>query len=118
MKEPVVNDDLPTRILCGAIKVKSRVTKLTESSAIFEDGTVEEDIDVIIFATGYTFSFPFLEDSLLQVEHNGVLLYKFVFPPHLEKSTLAYIGLVQPLSSLFPIVELQARWATRVFKGK
>lgn len=118
MKEPVLNDDLPSRILYGAIKVKSRVTELTETSAIFEDGTVEEDIDVIVFATGYTFSFPFLEDSLVKVEENMVSLYKYMFPPHLEKATLACIGLIQPLGSIFPTVELQARWVTRVFKGK
>ncbi|XP_045839144.1 dimethylaniline monooxygenase [N-oxide-forming] 2 [Meles meles] len=117
MKEPVLNDDLPSRILYGAIKVKPTVKELTETSAIFEDGTVEEKIDVIVFATGYTFSFPFLEDSLVKVEDKMVSLYKYMFPPHLEKSTLACIGLIQPLGSIFPTVELQARWATRVFKG-
>ncbi|XP_077934072.1 flavin-containing monooxygenase 2 isoform X2 [Halichoerus grypus] len=117
MKEPVINDDLPSRILYGAIKVKPRVKELTETSAIFEDGTVEENIDVIVFATGYTFSFPFLEDSLVKVEDKMVSLYKYMFPPHLEKSTLACIGLIQPLGSIFPTAELQARWATRVFKG-
>ncbi|KAF3823428.1 hypothetical protein GH733_010864 [Mirounga leonina] len=117
MKEPVINDDLPSHILYGAIKVKPRVKELTETSAIFEDGTVEENIDVIVFATGYTFSFPFLEDSLVKVEDKMVSLYKYMFPPHLEKSTLACIGLIQPLGSIFPTAELQARWATRVFKG-
>nr|XP_027790760.1 dimethylaniline monooxygenase [N-oxide-forming] 2 [Marmota flaviventris] len=117
LKEPVLNDDLPSRILYGAVKVKPRVTGLTETSAIFEDETVEEDIDVIVFATGYTFAFPFLEESLVKVEDNRVSLYKYMFPPQLEKATLACIGLIQPLGSIFPTVELQARWATRVFKG-
>ncbi|XP_048666005.1 dimethylaniline monooxygenase [N-oxide-forming] 2 isoform X2 [Marmota marmota marmota] len=117
LKEPVLNDDLPSRILYGAVKVKPRVTGLTETSAIFEDETVEEDIDVIVFATGYTFAFPFLEESLVKVEDNRVSLYKYMFPPQLEKATLACIGLIQPLGSIFPTVELQARWATRVFKA-
>lgn len=98
--------------------MKSRVKELTETSAIFEDGTMEEDIDIIVFAIGYTFSFPFLEDPLVKVDNNMVLLYKYMFPPHLEKSTLACIGLIQPLGSIFPTVELQARWVIRVFKGK
>lgn len=118
LKEPVLNDDLPSRILYGAIQVKPRVKALTESSAIFEDDTVVEDIDVIVFATGYTFAFPFLEESLVKIKENMVSLYKYMFPPQLEKSTLACIGLIQPLGSIFPTVELQARWATRVFKGK
>lgn len=114
----MLNDDLPSRLLYGLVKVKTKVKELTETAAIFEDGTVEEDIDVIVFATGYTFSFPFLEDSLVKVEGNRVPLYKYMFPPQLEKPTLACMGLIQPLGSIFPTVELQARWATRVFKGE
>nr|XP_020670361.1 dimethylaniline monooxygenase [N-oxide-forming] 2-like isoform X1 [Pogona vitticeps]XP_020670362.1 dimethylaniline monooxygenase [N-oxide-forming] 2-like isoform X1 [Pogona vitticeps] len=117
MKEPVFNDDLPSRILYGAVIVKPLVKEFTESSAIFEDGTVEENVDVIIFATGYTVAFPFLDKSVIEVENNRVPLYKHVFPPHLEKPTLAFIGLIQPLGPIMPTAELQARWATRIFKG-
>nr|UZZ64696.1 tAncFMO1-5 [synthetic construct] len=116
-QHPMVNDDLPNRIISGTVLVKPNVKEFTETSAIFEDGTVEENIDVVIFATGYSFSFPFLEESVLKVQNNKVSLYKYVFPPHLEKPTLAVIGLIQPLGAIMPISELQARWATRVFKG-
>ena len=75
----------------------------------------EYDIDAVIFATGYSFAFPFLEDSV-QVVKNKVSLYKKVFPPNLEKPTLAIIGLIQPLGAIMPISELQGRWATQVFK--
>lgn len=118
MKEPVFNDDLPSRILCGAVQVKPLVKEFTETSAIFEDGTVKENVDVVIFATGYSVAFPFLEEAVIKVEENRVPLYKHVFPPHLEKPTLAVIGLIQPLGPIMPTAELQARWATRVFKGK
>ncbi|XP_059584284.1 dimethylaniline monooxygenase [N-oxide-forming] 2 isoform X1 [Alligator mississippiensis] len=117
MKEPVFNDDLPSRILCGSVVVKPIVKEFTETSAIFEDGTVMENVDVVIFATGYSFSFPFLEESVIKVENNQAPLYKHVFPPQLEKPTLAVIGLIQPLGPIMPTAELQARWATRVFKG-
>ncbi|XP_066479049.1 dimethylaniline monooxygenase [N-oxide-forming] 2-like [Tiliqua scincoides] len=117
MKEPVFNDDLPSRILCGAVQVKPLVKEFTETSAFFEDGTVEENVDVVIFATGYSVAFPFLEKFIIKVEENRVPLYKHVFPPHLEKPTLAVIGLIQPLGPIMPTAELQARWATRVFKG-
>ena len=96
--------------------VKPNVQEFTETSAIFEDGT-REDIDAVVFATGYSFSFPFLEGCVKAVE-NQIPLYKFMFPPDLEKPTLAFIGLVQPLGAIMPISELQCRWATRVFKGK
>ncbi|XP_075038577.1 dimethylaniline monooxygenase [N-oxide-forming] 2-like isoform X2 [Mixophyes fleayi] len=117
LREPIVNDYLPSQILSGAIRVKPDISRFTESSVIFEDGTVVEDLDNVIFATGYSISFPFLDDSIITVADNKVTLYKNVFPPHHEKPTLAFLGLVQPLGSLLPASELQARWATRIFKG-
>uniref|UniRef100_A0A4W3K2P6 Flavin-containing monooxygenase n=1 Tax=Callorhinchus milii TaxID=7868 RepID=A0A4W3K2P6_CALMI len=115
-QHPMVNDDLPNRILSGTLLVKPNVKQFTETAAIFEDGTVEEDIDVVIFATGYTFCFPFL-DEVVKVKNNQVSLYKYVFPPQLEQPTLAFIGYIQPIGAIMPIAELQARWTTRVFKG-
>ncbi|XP_042317156.1 dimethylaniline monooxygenase [N-oxide-forming] 2-like isoform X2 [Sceloporus undulatus] len=117
MKEPVFNDDLPSRILCGAVTVKPLIKEFTETSAIFEDGSVEKNVDIVIFATGYSVAFPFVDKSVIEVSDNRVSLYKHVFPPHLEKATLAVIGLIQPLGPIMPTSELQARWATRIFKG-
>lgn len=116
-QHPTVNDDLPNRILSGLVKVKGNVKEFTERAAIFEDGSREDDIDVVIFATGYSFAFPFLKD-VVKTTKNKILLYKKVFPPNLEKPTLAIIGLIQPLGALMPISELQGRWVTQVFKGK
>ncbi|NWR19883.1 FMO5 monooxygenase, partial [Emberiza fucata] len=112
---PTVNDDLPNRIISGRVRVKPNIQEFTETSAIFEDGT-REDIDAVVFATGYSFSFPFLEGCVKVVE-NQIPLYKFMFPPDLEKPTLAFIGLIQPWGAIMPISELQSRWAIHVFKG-
>ncbi|XP_030063089.1 dimethylaniline monooxygenase [N-oxide-forming] 5-like [Microcaecilia unicolor] len=116
-QHPTVSDDLPNRIISGKVLVKPNVKVFTETAAVFEDGTKEENIDVIIFATGYHCVFPFFEDSIVKVQENRIPLYKFVFPPHLEKTTVAFIGLIQPLGAIMPVAELQIRWATRVFKG-
>ncbi|KAM4873051.1 flavin-containing monooxygenase 5-like [Thomomys bottae] len=116
-QHPTVNDELPNRIISGLVKVKGNVKEFTETAAIFEDGSREDDIDVVIFATGYSFAFPFLKDDSVKVVNNKVSLYKKVFPPHLEKPTCAIIGLIQPLGAIMPIAELQARWAAQVFKG-
>lgn len=116
-QHPTINDDLPNRIIAGKVLVKPNVKEFTERDAIFEDGTVEKNIDVVFFATGYSFSFPFSKEPELKVENNHIPLYKYVFPPQLEKPTLAFIGLIQPIGAIMPISELQSRWATRVFKG-
>ncbi|XP_052788262.1 flavin-containing monooxygenase 5-like [Mya arenaria] len=116
-QHPTVNDDLPNRIICGSVKVKSNIEEITETGIKFDDGTFEDDIDVLFLATGYTFGFPFLDKSVIEVENNKVELFKYMFPPDLEHHTLAVIGFIQPLGAIMPISELQCRLATRVFKG-
>ncbi|XP_069401748.1 dimethylaniline monooxygenase [N-oxide-forming] 4 isoform X2 [Ovis canadensis] len=113
----IVNDELPTCILCGTVTIKTSVKEFTETSAVFEDGTVEENIDVVIFTTGYTYSFPFFEEPLKTLCTKKIFLYKLVFPSNLEKTTLAMIGFISLTGSILAGTELQARWATRIFKG-
>lgn len=112
------NDGLPACILCGIVTIKPNVKEFTEDSAIFEDGTVFKAIDYVIFATGYGYAYPFLEDSIIKSRNNEVTLYKGIFPPFLEKPTLAVIGLVQSLGATIPTADLQARWAVKVFASK
>ncbi|XP_051003748.1 flavin-containing monooxygenase 5-like [Acomys russatus] len=111
----VLSDDLPSRIITGKVTIKPNVKEFTSASVIFEDGT-EENIDVVILATGYTLSFPFLNDgsAILDSQYS---MFKFVFPPELEKPTLAFIGILQPKGAIIPTSELQSRWVVHVFKG-
>lgn len=116
-KEPVFNDELPACILCGTVSIKPNVKAFTETSAIFEDGTVFEAIDCVIFATGYSYAYPFLDESIIKSKNNEITLFKGIFPPKLEKPTMAVIGFVQSLGATIPTTDLQARWAVQVIKG-
>ncbi|XP_050756644.1 dimethylaniline monooxygenase [N-oxide-forming] 3-like [Gymnogyps californianus] len=118
-KEPVFNDDLPSRIACGVVVMKPNVKEFRETSVLFQDGTVQDDVDVVVFATGYSYSYPFMEDdSIIKSRDNQVTLYKGILPPQLEKPTLAVIGLVQSLGPIIPTADLQCRWAVKVFQGQ
>lgn len=117
-QHPMVNDDLPHRIITGSVVVKPNVSHFTKTGVVFDDGSEVNDLDVVIFCTGYKIGFKFIDHSILPVNDNMVELYKYVFPPNLEKPTLAVLGCIQPLGAIFPISELQARWATQVFIGK
>ncbi|XP_053389860.1 flavin-containing monooxygenase 5-like, partial [Mercenaria mercenaria] len=114
---PTVNDELPNRIISGGVIVKANVSEFTETGAIFEDGTKVENLDAVVLATGYIFGFPFLDKNVLDVKENKVNLYKYMFPPDLQKKSLAIIGCFQPLGAIMPMSEMQCRVATRVFKG-
>lgn len=117
-QHPMVNDDLPNRIICGSVIVKPNISEFTETGVRFDDGTFEDNIDVVFLATGYIFGFPFLDKNVIEVKSNEVDLFKYAFPPDLEKPTLAVIGFIQPVGAIMPISELQCRLATRVFKGE
>ncbi|KAK3087814.1 hypothetical protein FSP39_010988 [Pinctada imbricata] len=105
---PTINEELPYRILTGFIRIKTDIERLTENCAVFEDGSSEK-IDCVIFATGYTIGFPFLDKSIIDVKENQVNLYKWMFPPGLEWPTLCMIGCVQPVGALMPVSENQCR---------
>ncbi|KAK3769342.1 hypothetical protein RRG08_008834 [Elysia crispata] len=115
--QSMLNDDLPSRILTGSVKVKDDVRRFKKSCVEFVDGSTEQDVDAVILATGFTTDFPFLDKNLLKREVNNVPLYRLMFPPDLDRGTLAVIGCFQPVGSLMPMAEMQCRVATRVFKG-
>ncbi|NXX22153.1 FMO1 monooxygenase, partial [Podargus strigoides] len=118
VREPILNDDLPSYILTGRITIKPGVKEFKNNSVVFHNYPEEEPIDIVVFCTGYDVSFPFLEESVVKVENKHASLYKYVFPTHLQRPTLAVLGLIKPLGAIMPMIEMQARWVTRIFKGR
>lgn len=117
-QHPMVNDEMPNRLASGTLNVRPDIKTFTENGVIFDDGTKEENIDIVVLATGYIFGFPFLDKSVIEVKQNHVDLFKYMFLPQLEKQTLCVVGFIQPIGAIMPISELQCRLATRVFQGK
>ena len=114
-QHPMVNDAISTRIITGSLVIKPNVSEFASTSVIFDDGSVVEGLDAVIFCTGYDMNFSILDIEKEILCDNQVSLYKFVFPAMLEKQTLAVIGNIQPLGAVNPISELQARLACGVF---
>ncbi|XP_077963917.1 flavin-containing monooxygenase 5 [Gasterosteus aculeatus] len=114
---PVINDDLPFRMLSGSVILKPNVKEIRGSSVLFDDGSTVEDVDAIVFATGYNYAFPYMPSSAVYRSGHRVGLYKHVFPPDLEHPTLAVVGFIHALGAIMPQAEIQARWVARVFKG-
>uniref|UniRef100_A0A3Q2DQ20 Flavin-containing monooxygenase n=1 Tax=Cyprinodon variegatus TaxID=28743 RepID=A0A3Q2DQ20_CYPVA len=116
-KIPVINDDLPLKILSGSVVIKPNVKEICGSTVIFQDGSTVEKVDTLVFATGYNYDFPYLPKNLLYKSGHRVGLYKHVFPPNLEHPTLAVVGFIHALGAIMPQAEMQARWVARVFRG-
>lgn len=79
---------------------------------------VPSQVDVVVFATGYDYSFPFLPSDLQAKSGYRLHLYKHMFPPALTRHTLAVVGFIHGFGAINPLAEMQGRLATRVFKGK
>ncbi|KAJ6653880.1 hypothetical protein lerEdw1_008628 [Lerista edwardsae] len=117
LREPVLNDELPGCIITGKVSIRPGLKEFKENSVVFKNIPGEEAVDIVIFATGYKSSFPFLDESVIKFETKYASLYKYIFPPQLEKPTIAVIGYIKPLGAIMSVAEIQARWVTRVFKG-
>ncbi|GAB6027525.1 flavin-dependent monooxygenase [Chamberlinius hualienensis] len=117
-QHPMVNDELPGKLLSGAITLKGPIDHFGDHEVVFEgESHTGYPIDDVILATGYSIRFPFLAEDLAKVNENQVCLYKYVFPPQISHPTLAFIGLIQPFGPVPPICEMQARWVAQVLCG-
>jgi dimethylaniline monooxygenase (N-oxide forming) / hypotaurine monooxygenase len=110
-----VGSELLLQIVAGRVTAHPDVAKVEDTQVIFEDGT-RAQVDTIICCTGYTLSFPFLNETIVKPVGDTIGLYQHVFHPAIPN--LAFIGLCIVNGPLFPVAELQARWVARVLAGK
>ncbi|XP_028400882.1 dimethylaniline monooxygenase [N-oxide-forming] 5-like [Dendronephthya gigantea] len=111
-------EELPTRIMSGRVIVKGALKELRGSSVVFDGEDVVDNIDAIVYATGFDLKFPFASD-LIEVENGHYTrLYKHIFIPDADQQTLAVIGLMETIGAHPPIWEIQARVACEVFAGR
>ncbi len=110
-----VSAELPEKVATGAVIMKPNVKELQTDAVLFDDDS-KADIDVIIYATGFNISFPFLPEALIDVKENAISLYRKVVHPNVPD--LYFIGLVQPGGPIMPIVEWQAKWIALLLKGE
>jgi cation diffusion facilitator CzcD-associated flavoprotein CzcO len=84
----------------------------------FEDGTVETDIDSIVFATGYFYSLPFLKNVKPELITDGSHVnntYKHLF--YAPRPTLSFLVLNQRVIP-FPVAEAQSAVLARTYSGR
>lgn len=102
-------------IAYNRLTVKQGIESVNGRRLRFADGTIEE-FDVMIAATGYRISFPFLSSDIVEVKNNGVALYKRIVPP--DWPGLYFIGLINTNTALPNIFEEQARWIREFAMGR
>ncbi|HEX6866081.1 MAG TPA: NAD(P)-binding domain-containing protein [Caulobacteraceae bacterium] len=113
---PSVSGEFLTRAGCGDIRFKPAIKALEGKQVRFADDSVE-DVDVIVFATGYDMKFPFLDDPELVPDADHRLpLFKRMMKPGV--GNLFYMGLAQPLPTLVNFADQQAKLAAAYLTGR
>ena len=111
-EHPTISTDLLPLVKRGSIIPKPDIEMLARGGVRFVDGS-SEDVDLIIYATGYVTTFPFL--SFIEPRDNYLPLYLHMVHP--DHPNLYFLGLVQPLGAFAPTAEAQARWVADLLDG-
>jgi dimethylaniline monooxygenase (N-oxide forming) len=112
---PTISADFLNRIAHGEMTWKPSIKALEGDTVRFEDGTAEQ-IDIIVWCTGYKVTFPFFDEELISAPDNDLPLFRRVFAPGVDN--LAFIGLLQPLGAIMPLAEAQGRWIASYLRGE
>lgn len=113
---PSVSGEFLTRVGCGDVKFKPAIKALEGKQVRFADDSVE-DVDVIVFATGYDMRFPFFSDPELVPDADHRLpLFKRLMNPTIPN--LFYMALAQPLPTLVNFAEQQSKLVAAYLAGK
>lgn len=112
---PSVSGEFLTRVGCGDITPKPGIVRFDGNTVHFTDGTTEE-VDAIVWATGYNTTFPFFKQDELTPKDNVFSLYKRMVKPGRE--TLFFLGLAQPLPTLVNFAEQQSKLVAAALQGR
>ncbi len=107
---PILNSQLHHHVGHGRLQLRGDVKELAGNRVRFVDGR-QDEVDLIIYATGYRVSFPFVDAAHLNWQDGAPRLFMNVFHP--ERDDLFCIGLIQPDSGQFGLVDCQAQLVAR-----
>jgi dimethylaniline monooxygenase (N-oxide forming) len=113
---PTVSAELLSRLGHGDIEVKPNIDRFAGGRTVrFADGS-EEEIDFVVYCTGYKITFPFFDEKLIDAAENRLPLYRRV--ASVEHPGLYFIGFIQPLGAIMPLAEAQAEWVADLLSGQ
>jgi hypothetical protein len=105
---PIINSEILAQIDAGAIEPAGDVVRFDGATAVFADGR-RRPFDVVICATGYRTTFPFIDPALLGPTAADGIPDLFLNLLHRRRDDIAVVGMVQPDSGQWGITDLQSR---------
>ncbi|GAB2827722.1 NAD(P)-binding domain-containing protein [Actinocorallia aurea] len=111
---PTISDTILHRLTHGEVVPRPGIERFDGDRVVFTDGTAEP-VDVVVWATGYRVTIPFLSERWLGADPEAMPLYQRVF--HLDDPSLMFVGLMQSTGAALPVVEAQAKLAAAYVSG-
>ena len=105
---PVINTELLAAIDSAAIQPAADVAAFAGPTVTFRDGR-QADFDVVICATGYQTTLPFIDSRLLDADTPDGVPRLFMNLLHPRRDDIAVVGLIQPDSGQWGITDVQSR---------
>lgn len=112
---PVQSEGIRDALRSGRVTPKPAVSRLDGDRVTFVDGT-SVPADLIVWATGYRVSFPFLPREVVDVRANHLPLWHRTVHP--DRPGLFFVGLVQAVGAVMPLAEAQAVWLAETLTGR
>ncbi len=112
-RHPTVNTETLMHVKHGRTIIKGAVKRFLGSKIEFEDGSIE-DVDTIVYATGFKTNFPFLPKELCRVEKAHVKVYGFSM--YDTYKGLYLVGWMQPRGGVGSLITPYANLLARLIK--
>lgn len=111
---PVQSEGIRDALRAGRVVPRPGIERLDGDHVVFVDGT-RVPADLIVWATGYKVTFPFLDPSLIAAHDNDLPLWKRTVHPDLPG--LYFVGLLQPVGAVMPLAQAQGEWVAERLSG-
>lgn len=112
---PIINSQLMYYVAHGDIHPKPEVAALAGDSVLFTDGS-REQLDMIVYATGYKVTVPFIDQKHLHWGKYAPDLYLHAFHPDYDNLFIA--GMLQPDSGVWWLTDLQCQLIARFIRAQ
>lgn len=112
-RHPTYGTDLLNYLRLGTIKPREEIARFDGNTVHFKDGTAN-DYDMVVAATGFDYSFPFLPDDLFEVQNDVVQIYGGAFPDKVKN--LYIIGASQPRGGFGRVITPAAKLYAKMIK--
>ncbi len=113
---PTVSSELLPRLGHGDVKVKPNIDRFPGGRTVRFSDRSEEEIDLVVYCTGYKITFPFFSPEVFAAPDNRLPLYRRVAA--VDRPGLYFIGFIQPLGPIMPLAEAQAEWVADLLAGR